>query len=135
MNNPLLTAETLPPFSKIEPEHIEPAIDYLLEQCRALVNIKTQLTEPFSWENFVDPIEKVEDRLNKAWSPISHINSVVNNKDIREAYNACLPKLSQYSTEMGQNKALYNAYNQIANSPDFLNLKSRPTKNYPKCIA
>ncbi|HIG07055.1 MAG: oligopeptidase A [Methylococcales bacterium] len=134
MNNPLLTAETLPPFSKIEPEHIEPAIDYLLEQCRALVNIKTQLTEPFSWENFVDPIEKVEDRLNKAWSPISHINSVVNNKDIREAYNACLPKLSQYSTEMGQNKALYNAYNQIANSPDFSTLSQGQQKTIQNAL-
>ena len=134
MNNPLLTAETLPPFSKIEPEHIEPAIDYLLEQCRALVNIKTQLTEPFSWENFVDPIEKVEDRLNKAWSPISHINSVVNNKDIREAYNACLPKLSQYSTEMGQNKALYNAYNQIANSADFSTLSQGQQKTIQNAL-
>lgn len=134
MNNPLLTAETLPPFSKIEPEHIEPAIDYLLEQCRALVNIKTQLTEPFSWENFVDPIEKVEDRLNKAWSPISHINSVVNNKDIREAYNACLPKLSQYSTEMGQNKALYNAYNQMANSPDFSTLSQGQQKTIQNAL-
>jgi len=77
MNNPLLTAETLPPFSKIEPEHIEPAIDYLLEQCRALVNIKTQLTEPFSWENFVDPIEKVEDRLNNILPPVPGQSSPV----------------------------------------------------------
>ncbi|MBT4598434.1 MAG: oligopeptidase A, partial [Methylococcales bacterium] len=115
MNNPLLTSATLPPFSEIKPSHIEPAIDHLLEECRAIVKIKTQITEPFSWENLVDPIEKTEDRLNKAWSPVSHINSVVNNNDIREAYNACLPKLSQYSTEMGQNKALYNAYFEISN--------------------
>ena len=134
MNNPLLTTETLPPFSKIEPEHIEPAIDYLLEECRALVKMKTQLTEPFSWKNFVDPIEKIEDRLNKAWSPISHINSVVNNKDIREAYNACLPKLSQYSTEMGQNKALYNAYNQIANDPDFSTLSQGQQKTIQNAL-
>ena len=134
MNNPLLTSGTLPPFSAIKPSHIEPAIDHLLEECRAIVKIKTQITEPFSWENLVDPIEKTEDRLNKAWSPVSHINSVVNNNDIREAYNACLPKLSQYSTEMGQNKALYNAYSEISNSPGFSRLNQGQQKTIQNAL-
>lgn len=134
MNNPLLTSATLPPFSEIKPSHIEPAIDHLLEECRAIVKIKTQITEPFSWENLVDPIEKTEDRLNKAWSPVSHINSVVNNNDIREAYNACLPKLSQYSTEMGQNKALYNAYFEISNSPGFSRLNQGQQKTIQNAL-
>ena len=134
MNNPLLTSATLPPFSEIKPSHIEPAIDHLLEECRAIVKIKTQITEPFSWENLVDPIEKTEDRLNKAWSPVSHINSVVNNNDIREAYNACLPKLSQYSTEMGQNKALYNAYSEISNSPSFSRLSQGQQKTIQNAL-
>jgi len=134
MNNPLLTSATLPPFSEIKPSHIEPAIDHLLEECRAIVKITTQITEPFSWENLVDPIEKTEDRLNKAWSPVSHINSVVNNNDIREAYNACLPKLSQYSTEMGQNKALYNAYFEISNSPSFSRLNQGQQKTIQNAL-
>jgi len=134
MNNPLLTSATLPPFSEIKPSHIEPAIDHLLEECRAIVKIKTQITEPFSWENLVNPIEKTEDRLNKAWSPVSHINSVVNNNDIREAYNACLPKLSQYSTEMGQNKALYNAYFEISNSPGFSRLNQGQQKTIQNAL-
>lgn len=134
MNNPLLTSATLPPFSEIKPSHIEPAIDHLLEECRAIVKITTQITEPFSWENLVNPIEKTEDRLNKAWSPVSHINSVVNNNDIREAYNACLPKLSQYSTEMGQNKALYNAYFEISNSPSFSRLNQGQQKTIQNAL-
>ena len=134
MNNPLLTSATLPPFSEIKPSHIEPAIDHLLEECRAIVKITTQITEPFSWENLVNPIEKTEDRLNKAWSPVSHINSVVNNNDIREAYNACLPKLSQYSTEMGQNKALYNAYFEISNSPSFSRLSQGQQKTIQNAL-
>ena len=134
MNNPLLTSATLPPFSEINPSHIEPAIDHLLEECRAIVKITTQITEPFSWENLVNPIEKTEDRLNKAWSPVSHINSVVNNNDIREAYNACLPKLSQYSTEMGQNKALYNAYFEISNSPGFSRLNQGQQKTIQNAL-
>ena len=134
MNNPLLTSATLPPFSEIKPSHIEPAIDHLLEECRAIVKITTQITEPFSWENLVNPIEKTEDRLNKAWSPVSHINSVVNNNDIREAYNACLPKLSQYSTEMGQNKALYNAYFEISNSPGFSRLNQGQQKTIQNAL-
>ncbi|MBT3506424.1 MAG: oligopeptidase A, partial [Methylococcales bacterium] len=80
------------------------------------------------------PIEKTEDRLNKAWSPVSHINSVVNNNDIREAYNACLPKLSQYSTEMGQNKALYNAYFEISNSPSFSRLNQGQQKTIQNAL-
>jgi len=122
MNNPLLENSTLPPFSKIKPEHIEPAIDSLLAEARAIVDQHLQATDQYSWENLIEPIDTIEDKLNKVWSPISHMNSVVNTDEHRDAYNACLPKLSEYSTEMGQNKALFDAYQQIANSNSFSSL-------------
>ena len=122
MNNPLLENSTLPPFSKIKPEHIEPAIDSLLAEARAIVDQHLQATDQYSWENLIEPIDTIEDKLNKVWSPISHMNSVVNTDEHRDAYNACLPKLSEYSTEMGQNKALFDAYQQIANSNSFASL-------------
>jgi oligopeptidase A len=70
----------------------------------------------------VEPIEAAEDRLNKAWSPVSHMNAVINSDDMREAYNACLPKLSEYATETGQNLELYQAYKSIHDSAEFASL-------------
>ncbi|WP_031433971.1 oligopeptidase A [Methylomarinum vadi] len=119
MSNPLLENSELPQFSKIKPEHVVPAIDTLLADARRVVAEQLQNNGVYSWDNLVGPIEETEDRLNKAWSPVSHMNSVVNNDALRDAYNACLPKLSEYSTEMGQNKELYNAYHAIAESKDF----------------
>lgn len=119
MTNPLLEDTELPQFSKILPEHVEPAIDQLLADARALIDRQLQHTGPYSWDNLIEPIEAAEDRLNKAWSPVSHMNSVVNSDAMREAYNACLGKLSEYATETGQNRALYEAYRAIHDGPDF----------------
>ena len=119
MNNPLLSNNTLPLFSEIKPEHIVPAIDKLLAEARATVDTHLKATDQYNWENLIEPIENTEDKLNKAWSPVSHMNSVVNSEPLREAYNDCLPMLSDYSTEMGQNEALFKAYQAIAQSADF----------------
>ncbi len=122
MSNPLLSNTELPLFSQIEPEHIEPAITQLLDEARAVIDQHLQATSLYSWENLIEPLENAEDRLNKAWSPVSHMNSVVNSDALREAYNACLPKLSAYSTEIGQNEQLFNAYQIIANSDEIATL-------------
>ena len=125
MNNPLLSNNTiLPLFSKIKPEHIEPAITQLLEEARTVVKKHLQATTEYTWENLIEPLENAEDKLNKAWSPVSHMNAVVNTDELRLAYNACLPKLSDYSTEMGQNEQLFNAYKVIADSNEFATLDS-----------
>ncbi len=125
MNNPLLSNNTiLPLFSKIKPEHIEPAITQLLEEARTVVKKHLQATTEYTWGNLIEPLENAEDKLNKAWSPVSHMNAVVNTDELRLAYNACLPKLSDYSTEMGQNEQLFNAYKVIADSNEFATLNS-----------
>jgi len=126
--NPLLTTTVLPLFSQIKPEHIEPAISQLLDEARAVVDQQLQATTHYTWQNLVEPLEEAEDRLNKAWSPVSHLNSVVNSDELREAYNACLPKLSAYSTEMGQNVSLCNAYQLLANSDEFKTLEPAQQK-------
>ena len=131
MTNPLLSNTTLPLFSQIKPEHIEPAITQLLDEARAVVDQHLQATTQYTWENLIEPLENAEDRLNKAWSPVSHMNSVVNSDELREAYNACLPKLSAYSTEMGQNEQLFNAYQVIAKSDEFATLDIAQQENYP----
>ncbi len=129
MNNPLLSNNTiLPLFSKIKPEHIEPAITQLLEEARTVVKKHLQATTEYTWGNLIEPLENAEDKLNKAWSPVSHMNAVVNTDELRLAYNACLPKLSDYSTEMGQNEQLFNAYKVIADSKEFATLDSAQKK-------
>ena len=128
MNNPLLADAKLPLFSQIRAEHVEPAIDELLANARSVVENCLQANSEYTWENLVEPIANAEDRLSKAWSPVSHLKSVVNSDELREAYNACLPKLSEYSTEMGQNQGLYNAYRQIAASDAFATLETAQQK-------
>ena len=119
MSNPLLEMSGLPPFSKIKVEHIEPAIDELLAENRSKLLKILSNGEPYSWDNLVTPIEEMEDHLGRVWSPVSHMNSVVNSDELRDAYNNCLPKLSEYGTEMGQHEGLYQAFKQIVESPDF----------------
>ncbi|WGS86549.1 oligopeptidase A [Methylomonas sp. UP202] len=128
MTNPLLERTELPQFSKILPEHVEPAIDQLLANARAAIDTQLAGGGPYTWHNLIEPIEEAEDRLNKAWSPVSHMNSVVNSDAMRDAYNACLGKLSAYATETGQNKALQQAYKAIRDSDEFANLEPAQQK-------
>jgi len=128
MSNPLLELTGLPPFSRIRPEHVEPAIDQLLAEAREQVETLLAGNTNYSWENLVEPLEKMDDRLSRAWSPVSHMNSVVNSDALREAYNACLPKLSEYGTDMGQHKGLYQAYRQIADGDEYTRLDTAQKK-------
>ncbi len=128
MINPLLETDGLPAFAHIKPEHIEPAIDTLLAENRAnIARLLDEVTD-HTWENTVEPIEEWEDRLSRAWSPVSHMNSVVNSDELRAAYNACLPKLSEYGTEMGQNRRLYEAYKAVHDRADELGLDAAQCK-------
>jgi len=118
----------LPPFSKIKPEHVESAIDEMLEKSRQQVQALLNENEKYSWDNLIKPLEKISENISRVWSPVSHMNSVVNSDQLRDAYNACLPKISEYSTELGQNEALFDAYQQIHKSDEFALLDSAQQK-------
>ncbi|MCK3654584.1 oligopeptidase A [Pasteurellaceae bacterium Macca] len=118
MTNPLLNATGLPQFSKIQPEHIQPAIEQLLQQCRDTIEQVAKIEQP-TWENFYLPQSMVGDKLARAWSPVGHLNAVKNSPELREAYQACLPLLSEYSTWAGQHQGLYQGYLKLKNSPEF----------------
>jgi len=128
MSNPLLSMKGLPPFSDIKAEHVEPAVDALLAECRSKVAAILNENETYTWDNLVRPIEDIDEKLSRSWSPVSHMNSVVNSDELRDAYNACLPKLSEYGTEMGQNAKLFAAYQQVRASNDFTKLDSAQKK-------
>lgn len=117
MSNPLLSDAELPLFSAIRAEHFEPAIDAILADNRQqLKQLLDSHAEP-TWQNLLAPIEEMDDRLERAWAPISHINAVRNSDEVRAAYNACLPKLTAYAAERGQNHALYAACQRIQDGP------------------
>ncbi len=113
--NPLLQEGRLPAFSSIEPSHVEPAIRQVLEENRAEIAALLD-AGVFTWESLLVPMEQMHHRLDRVWSPVGHLNAVMNNEELRKAYNACLPLLSDYSTEVGQNEALYKAYARVADT-------------------
>lgn len=128
IENPLLTMTGLPPFQHIKTEHVEPALEALIKFNREELKKLLSNTEGFTWENLIEPLEDMDDRLGRMWSPVSHMNSVVNSDELRNAYNNCLPLLSEYSTEMGQNVELYKAYQSIKDSADFKKLDTAQKK-------
>ncbi|MAL96046.1 MAG: oligopeptidase A [Haliea sp.] len=123
MSNPLLEAHELPPFSHIRPEHVEPAIRELIARNKAA--IEDLLAQPGTpdWDSLPQRIEDLDDDLARAWSPVSHLNGVLNSEALRQAYSACLPLLSEYNTWVGQHRGLYEAYQAIADSPAFAGLE------------
>ena len=112
--NPLLITEGLPSFESIEPGHVEEAINSVLKANRADLQRLLDSESAPSWDRIVVPLEEMEDRLNRVWSPVRHLNAVANNKALRDAHNACLPHITAYATELGQNENLYKAYKYIA---------------------
>ncbi|WP_221793425.1 oligopeptidase A [Oceanobacter mangrovi] len=132
MPNPLLEAQVLPAFSAIKPEHVKPAVETLLNRNRErltklLADLQASGATP-SWENLAAPIEQWDDELSNAWSPVGHLNSVLNSDELRDAYNACLPLLSEYWTEIGQNTELCEAYKALKAAPEFASLSTAQQK-------
>ncbi|WP_043532681.1 oligopeptidase A [Litchfieldella xinjiangensis] len=119
--NPLLETHTLPPFGEIQPGHVVPAIERLIADNRRDIEQLAERAkhETPRWETLAAPLEAVNDRLAQAWSPVSHLNATMNSEPLREAYQACLGKLSEYSTWLGQNEDLFKAYQALKASPDF----------------
>jgi oligopeptidase A len=112
MDNPLLQDAALPSFHAIRPEHVEPAVRQVLEDNRRTL---TGLLDSGAsgWAGIVAPIERMQHRLARTWSPVGHLNGVVNGDDLRAAYNACLPLLTAYHTELAQDERLCAAYQHV----------------------
>lgn len=120
--NPLLDFSDLPRFDAVKPEHVADAIDTLLAQCRATVAALEAPMPLLSWENFVQPLEDVTEKLGRAWGIVGHLNSVVDTPELRAAYNANQPKMTEFRTELAQNLALFEKYKALQASSDFASL-------------
>ncbi|HCM48717.1 MAG TPA: oligopeptidase A [Colwellia sp.] len=119
MTNPLLVSSELPAFSKIKPEHVKPAVEQAISACKEIIKQVLANNDIYTWQNLVMPIDDIDDALSKLWSPVSHMNSVMSNNELRDAYESCLPILSEYGTFVGQHEGLYQAYLSVKNGSEF----------------
>jgi len=126
--NPLLDFTGLPRFAEIKPEHVAPAIELLLDENRALIQRLLEETQQPTWQNFVVPMEDANERLSRAWGPVGHLNAVMNSPELREVYNATLPKITQYYAELGQNLALFEKFKALHSSAEFIILSAARKK-------
>lgn len=128
MKNPLLDFSTLPRYEEIRNEHITPAMDELLRDCRAVVNRVKNATESPDWQDFVQPVVDANERLSRAWGQIAHLNAVMNNPELREIYNANLPRITQYYAELSQDPVLFEKFRQLRADPAFNDLSQARRK-------
>ncbi|MBB3230859.1 oligopeptidase A [Halomonas stenophila] len=122
--NPLLDSHSLPPFAEIRPEQVVPAIETLLAENREAIEdlVARAEREPPTWESLAAPLEALNDRLSRAWSPVSHLNGTMNNEALRGAYETGLRLLSEYSTWLGQHEGLFRAWQALKDGPAWAEL-------------
>ncbi|MGQ0333332.1 oligopeptidase A [Halomonas elongata] len=122
--NPLLDAHSLPPFAEIKPEHVVPAIETLLAENREAIEalVARAEREAPTWDTLAAPLEALNDRLSRAWSPVSHLNGTMNNPALREAYEQSLGMLSDYTTWLGQHEGLFRAWQALKDGPAWAEL-------------
>ena len=118
-DNPLLDFTGLPRFGDIRAEHVAPAIAALLAEARRAVDRVARDTAPATWESVVAPTENAFDHLDRAWGAVSHLNAVVNTPAIRDAYNAALPIVTAFHTDIAQDRGLFERFRALAAGPAF----------------
>ena len=112
-SNPLLDFSDLPLFDRIQPEHVSPAIDVLLPQANAALEAVTSPAFVASWRAIAGTLDVATEKLSRAWSAVSHLNSVADTPELRAAYNAALPKVTEFWTRLGADERLYAKYKAI----------------------
>lgn len=120
--------ENLPLFSEIKSEQIIPAVKQAISENKALIEKTLATDKHLTWDNFIKILEQADDHLSKLWSPVSHMNAVVSNDELRQAHDACLPLFAEYGTFVGQHQGLYEAYLALSKNSSFNSLKVEQKK-------
>lgn len=111
--NPLLDASGLPLFDRIRPEHVAPALDTLLADAETALETVTQPGFPADWKTIAQTLDVSTERLGRAWGSVSHLNAVADTPELRAAYNAALPRITDFWTRLGADERLYAKYKAI----------------------
>ena len=128
-NNPLLTfGRGIAAYSEIKPEHITPAIEFLLKHAQDAVDLATNPNTLATWDDLAEPLEDATESLGRSWSVISHLNSVADTPELRAAYGAMLPDVTAFFSSLGQNLALYQKFKELSKGPEFTKLNRAQKK-------
>jgi len=117
--NPLLDVSSLPRFADIQVVHIRPAVEAVLSDAARHVAELERLGDDATWDNFVAPLEDIEDRIERVWAPVSHLNAVMDSEDLRRVHDECLELLTAFYTDLGQNEGLYHGFLAVSRGDDF----------------
>ncbi len=121
-SNPLLQSADLVRYDAVRPEHVAPAVDRAIADAdAAIARIEADAVEP-TWTSFVEPLSDGTERLGTVWATVSHLSAVVDTPEFRAAYNAALPKVTEFWTRLSQNAVLFDRYRRLAASPSFASL-------------
>lgn len=134
MENPLLDLTGLPRFAEIEPHHVEPALDALLAENRAQIKKLATQSDRADWKDFVVPLVLIEERLDRLWATVSHLNAVCDSEDLRRAYEVALEKWTTYQTEVSQNRDLFAGFKRINESGELDRLDLAKQKTVSNAI-
>ncbi|WP_127469833.1 M3 family metallopeptidase [Thiomicrorhabdus aquaedulcis] len=118
-SNPLLNVAGLPVFKAFHVEHIEPAVQQLLTDNRAQIAHIVALSDAPTWQNFIEPLEVLDNHFERVWGPVGHLDAVNNSDDWHKAYTTCLELVTAYHSEVGQNAGLYAKFKALADSAEF----------------
>jgi oligopeptidase A len=123
MTNPLLDFSDLPRFDQIRPEHVAPAMDDLLARAENALETVTTPDFPAQWASIATVLDVATERLGRAWGAVGHLNSVADTPELRTAFNAVLPKVTEFWTRLGADERLFAKYKAI--DPESLNAEQR----------
>ncbi len=132
MMNPLLDFSALPRFSDVKPEHVNPAVEQLITEARAAI-IEIEKSESVSWQTIVEPLQDATERLGRAWGAVAHLNAVISSPELRDAHNTALPKITQFYTEIGLNRGLFERYKVLSENAVTLSEEQRALLTHELC--
>ncbi|MBC7648387.1 MAG: oligopeptidase A, partial [Vitreoscilla sp.] len=111
--NPLLDFSDVPLFDRITPEHVSPAVDALMVEAQAALDTVTASDFPANWLGISAVLDAATEKLGRAWGAVSHLNAVADTPELRAAYNAALPVITEFYTRLGADERLYAKYKAI----------------------
>ncbi len=116
--NPLLLGDDLPAFAAIRPEHVEPALDQLLAAASAALERAVGPDVAADYDALSAVLDVATERLGRAWGAVSHLNAVADTPALRAAFNASLPRVTEFYTRLGADARLFAKYKLIAQGDD-----------------
>jgi len=113
----------VPQFDQITLAELKQKIESCIAEGQKFLNELTETPDSAQEQlAILEHVDTLENNMSEAWGILSHLNAVKNNGETREVYQALLPGLSEYYTQLGQHTALYQTYQHVHDAPVFTDL-------------